>query len=300
MSAAQRRKTGCWTCRLRRKKCNEDGQPCSNCDARGVFCHGYGPKPSWKDRGERERGEAQRLQLISRTRNRRVRAQATPETESRRASIDVNSSDIGSPIQLGLGCSDSSLFENSKLELLDIPELEASLWDPTFDIIQGVQQPPSEPPSSLEFPSILGNELEEREIDLVMYYIGEVFPKQHSSCEGTSVMERSWLLCVLKRSSSFYYTSLSLSAYYRHLSMPEDGQGRAAWLQEYERCKTCSLFQFQELMSSAQSQSSSSTSVLGESVICGVQIAMLEVRDSFTVSPDASDDYCILVGNRDE
>ncbi|KAK6810708.1 ustiloxin B cluster transcription factor ustR [Aspergillus parasiticus] len=278
MSGAQRRKTGCWTCRLRRKKCNEDGQPCSNCEARGVFCHGYGPKPSWKDRGEREREEAQRLQLISRARTRRARATTINSINDgpRRPSIDMNTSDMGSPIQMGLASSDSSILESSSLDLLDIPELGSSLWDPTLDIIQ-VQHPPSEPPSALQFPSILGDGLEEKEIDLIMYYVVEVFPRQHSSYQGTSVMERSWLLCVLKRSSSFYYTSLSLSAHYRLMSMPEDGQGRTALLQEYERYKTCSLFRFQELVSSAaRPQSLISTGVVGESVICGVQIAMLE------------------------
>ncbi|GAB1192630.1 hypothetical protein APSETT444_001823 [Aspergillus pseudonomiae] len=196
--------------------------------------------------------------------------------EPRRPSIDMNTSDMGSPIQMGLASSDSSIFESSSLGLLDIPELESSLWDPTLDIIQ-VQPPPSDPPSALQFPSILGDGLEEKEIDLIMYYVVEVFPRQHSSYQGTSVMERSWLLCVLKRSSSFYYTSLSLSAHYRLMSMPEDGQGRTALLQEYERYRTCSLFRFQELVSSAaRPQSPISTGVVGESVICGVQIAMLE------------------------
>ncbi|KAJ8063040.1 hypothetical protein OCU04_008284 [Sclerotinia nivalis] len=44
---SQRSKSGCWTCRLRRKKCNEGGPPC-------------------KDRGDKERQEANKLQLQSR------------------------------------------------------------------------------------------------------------------------------------------------------------------------------------------------------------------------------------------
>lgn len=57
----QRTKSGCWTCRLRRKKCNEGGPPCDNCHARSIHCHGYGPKPAWKDRGALEKEEARRL-----------------------------------------------------------------------------------------------------------------------------------------------------------------------------------------------------------------------------------------------
>ncbi|GMG11924.1 unnamed protein product [Aspergillus oryzae] len=82
----------------------------------------------------------------------------------------MNTSDMGSPIQMGLGSSDSSIFETSSLDLLDIPELGSSLWEPTLDIIQ-VQPPPSDAPSALQFPSILGDGLEEKEIDLIMYYV---------------------------------------------------------------------------------------------------------------------------------
>lgn len=64
-TAAKRTKSGCWTCRLRRKKCNEGGPPCDNCEARGIHCHGYGPKPQWKDRGALEREEARKLQYQS-------------------------------------------------------------------------------------------------------------------------------------------------------------------------------------------------------------------------------------------
>lgn len=64
-TATKRTKSGCWTCRLRRKKCNEGGPPCDNCEARGVHCHGYGPKPQWKDRGALEREEARKLQYQS-------------------------------------------------------------------------------------------------------------------------------------------------------------------------------------------------------------------------------------------
>lgn len=63
MKASKRSKSGCWTCRLRRKKCSEGGPPCQNCSTMGIHCHGYGPRPAWKDRGEREQDEARKLKL---------------------------------------------------------------------------------------------------------------------------------------------------------------------------------------------------------------------------------------------
>jgi len=62
-TSAHRSTGGCWTCRLRRKKCDEIGMPCQTCSSRELYCHGYGPRPDWKDRGEKERQQAQKLKL---------------------------------------------------------------------------------------------------------------------------------------------------------------------------------------------------------------------------------------------
>lgn len=40
---------GCWTCRARRKKCDESSQPCKTCTGLHLTCHGYGPRPIWMD-----------------------------------------------------------------------------------------------------------------------------------------------------------------------------------------------------------------------------------------------------------
>ena len=42
---------GCWTCRARRKKCDENRPSCSTCASLELECHGYGPKPTWMDNG---------------------------------------------------------------------------------------------------------------------------------------------------------------------------------------------------------------------------------------------------------
>ena len=46
---------GCWTCRVRKKKCDENYPICSNCSFRDMKCYGYGARPEWMDGGERER-----------------------------------------------------------------------------------------------------------------------------------------------------------------------------------------------------------------------------------------------------
>lgn len=40
-------RTGCWICRLRRKKCDENTPACSNCVSPNFECQEYGQKPAW-------------------------------------------------------------------------------------------------------------------------------------------------------------------------------------------------------------------------------------------------------------
>ncbi|KAH8822037.1 fungal-specific transcription factor domain-containing protein, partial [Xylogone sp. PMI_703] len=46
--------SGCWTCRLRKKKCDEERPFCSTCSSLGLYCDGYEEVPSWKDGHSKE------------------------------------------------------------------------------------------------------------------------------------------------------------------------------------------------------------------------------------------------------
>jgi hypothetical protein len=59
--SASRTTTGCWTCRIRRKKC-DDVQPfCGPCRFRHLTCYGYGSKPAWIDGAENQKVETERI-----------------------------------------------------------------------------------------------------------------------------------------------------------------------------------------------------------------------------------------------
>lgn len=62
----QRSNTGCWTCRLRRKKCDEKGMPCLSCSSLRLLCYGYGPRPDWFDGGQQEKAQAAAFKAIVR------------------------------------------------------------------------------------------------------------------------------------------------------------------------------------------------------------------------------------------
>ncbi|RDW57474.1 hypothetical protein BP6252_13734 [Coleophoma cylindrospora] len=54
-SSSRRSANGCWTCRLRHKKCDETVPFCACCESLEIQCFGYGPKPQWLDGGAQER-----------------------------------------------------------------------------------------------------------------------------------------------------------------------------------------------------------------------------------------------------
>ncbi|KAH6674829.1 C6 transcription factor [Halenospora varia] len=70
--AESRSQRGCWTCRLRKKKCDETRPACSICVGLEIECRGYGDKPRWMDHGPLQRDQALRIkQIVGRTSSKR-------------------------------------------------------------------------------------------------------------------------------------------------------------------------------------------------------------------------------------
>ncbi|CAG9980903.1 unnamed protein product [Clonostachys byssicola] len=60
-SRAARTSHGCWTCRLRRKKCDEQRPVCGICEALCITCHYDDKKPEWMDGGTRQEEMIEKL-----------------------------------------------------------------------------------------------------------------------------------------------------------------------------------------------------------------------------------------------
>jgi hypothetical protein len=51
----------CWTCTLRRKKCDGQKPTCVACKSRSITCHGFGDRPQWIDSDDLKRAELKRI-----------------------------------------------------------------------------------------------------------------------------------------------------------------------------------------------------------------------------------------------
>ena len=65
MSQVPRRPHGCWTCRMRHKKCDESVPICQECSSRHIPCHGYNPiPPQWMHDHETYQAELHNIKRI--------------------------------------------------------------------------------------------------------------------------------------------------------------------------------------------------------------------------------------------
>ncbi|KAF0318375.1 PRO1A C6 Zink-finger protein [Colletotrichum asianum] len=278
----QRRKSGCWTCRLRRKRCSEGGPPCINCVDRQVYCHGYGPKPEWKDKGEKERQEAIRLQLRTPNAPRRRISSAThsnPRAQSAQTVTSASSMDAGSLISPPLERALSTCSTDVEIDLsLDV-NLDRILFGEEWSTFEhhGMNTLPVQP-ASLPTPITpnvrfslatcephLTHQSSEREMDLVMYYLDHVFPQ----LQGPHLNQpRGWLLSALMASPGFYFAAIGTSAYCQHRDAQGDSGLRAVAYHDYQcyRSRSSKLF-----------SDGSWGNIPGEALICAVHLYRLEV-----------------------
>ncbi|PNY27528.1 Transcriptional regulatory protein UME6 [Tolypocladium capitatum] len=76
---------GCWTCRIRHRKCDETLPACRECSDRAIPCHGYGRKPQWVDDKALLRAELARVKRIVNMNFRRTRKQQQAELSNGRS-----------------------------------------------------------------------------------------------------------------------------------------------------------------------------------------------------------------------
>lgn len=244
--------TGCWTCRIRKKKC-DDGkkyslaheevklivavQPsCGPCTFRQVTCHGYGRKPAWMDSAENQKAEIERIkqavnQNFRSRRAFRLSKKSTAQAGSERRKDVTSKSHLKHEMEFqdeGLPRKAGPLVDG--LELGATALSIADPWpEPTYTSAYPLPKPAASYPSNL---SSSGHSQEaiqtvypfsfhpdappaenEHDLALIMNYLDNVFPLQFYFYQPSNADRgRGWLLSLLLRARSAYFTALAFSS----------------------------------------------------------------------------------------
>ncbi|EEA26554.1 hypothetical protein TMatcc_005168 [Talaromyces marneffei ATCC 18224] len=205
MSRLLRSTKGCWTCRLRRKKCDERHPVCQLCHTLAIPCYGYGPKPDWMDGGDVEKSQIESLkQTVRYTSRQRDRArsqqlrsqnQAIPSSSSQVDSVNSTSNDI-----VDVASSDSQKEDSPPSE-------------PSFPLLHTTITPQDQ-----TNPMLFMGDLSLSDTRLLMHFVDHVYPLQLPISQ-TSVIrnDRHWLLPIIMHIRPFYHSVLGLTALHQGL-----------------------------------------------------------------------------------
>ncbi|KAG4426794.1 hypothetical protein IFR04_000225 [Cadophora malorum] len=231
MSGPLRSKQGCWTCRLRRKKCDERRDP------------------EWMDGGERERAMANSIKQIVKHTSRKKGRLGTTLSRFRKSHADqekgggVALAPKSINVTVGTGSGGDSL-EPTGSETSPAPSADTGTKSSASERNQS-----SSPSANQEYnsPHTEMIVVSRNETVLLMHFLDHVFPLQHPMYKP-QIAEggRSWLLSLLLRTKPLYHASLALSAYHRgnillasqrcvaHHSMVEQEKHLAICLEEFQ------------------------------------------------------------------
>src|SRR5690349_21404916 len=196
MSYGTRSTKGCWTCRLRKKKCDEKSPACIVCASLDLTCHGYGPKPEWMDGQAREREMADSIREIVKKAAKQKRRVAMLQRHEKSQSRPKSPSP-------------TPLSPQSRIALETLPSLSHTDSSEEWNI-QNVNI------NSLDFKTdssqlVSHATADDDQASLLMHYLDHVFPLQFrfyqpSAWDGG----RGWLLITLMETKPLYHAALSL------------------------------------------------------------------------------------------
>lgn len=271
-----RRSNSCWTCKLRRKKCDEAKPSCVSCESRNLTCHGYGDIPQWMDGGTAEKAELSRIKDGVKENKRRKR-----KSQARVRLMTVEADTIPT----------SSMIEDEDYQVY--PDMQDQCCEPERSSSALHQQSQiSTPLGPSQYASIIVTPITEpshfqfgyhREAELLMHYLDYVFALQFRF-HKPSVHNggRGWLLWLLTETKPLYHAALSLGALHQHSLLDRNirGQRYHDTLNELNEHHNRAL---QELQIFLQSNYDDSTAAdLGRKrrlqiLACGVELISFEV-----------------------
>lgn len=224
--AKSRSSDGCWTCRLRRKKCDEIRPVCVACSALEIDCLYSDAKPDWMDGAEKQKEKADWLKLevkrLAAARRERRHMQSLelsmdglevthtadttlPPTTAAAASV-VGSSSAAS---VGNGTPQDSGSE-SWMPDHSMPSVASATPPSSLGPAQGASPGGL---NGLQVPVHRAG-IEERDLSMMMHYLDYTFPFLNPFYKPPILDGgRGWLLVTMMRNKALFHIALSLSAY---------------------------------------------------------------------------------------
>ncbi|KAM7222482.1 hypothetical protein V8F06_001976 [Rhypophila decipiens] len=224
--ARSRSLVGCWTCRLRRKKCDEGRPICVNCSALEIECFFDDAKPEWMDGGKKQRERAEWLKLevkrlASSRRERRFmrglenlgtgnesqrEADATAEDE---VMVDVDEDNQTRPFS-----ADSSVFGHGS----GSGGRSAATAATATTAASTVESTSATSPLLFDTgggASFIWPQLEENDMGFMMLYLDFVFPFLFPFYRPPFLHAgRGWLLTLLMRNKSLLHGALGVASHF--------------------------------------------------------------------------------------
>ncbi|KAG6001082.1 hypothetical protein E4U54_001185 [Claviceps lovelessii] len=257
MSGILRSKQGCWTCRLRKKKCDETRPQCSSCESLQITCYGYGAKPQWMDNGEREQAMIEDFKRRIRTTSRQKHRKSPPEArrpdrhhqqQQQQQQQPVLIAMRPEPADFALGNCDKNdhgdgrrtsyspstgMISHSSAtnDAAVAPFQHSSASSPVTIASSESGRPDSSasPSSSLSSSSSSSSSIvapiNPRDSMLLMHFLDQVIPTQYPFYRPRSLDGgRGWLLSLLLHSKSLFHGALALSSYHRLITILADAR----------------------------------------------------------------------------
>jgi C6 transcription factor Pro1 len=212
LSSEPKRGTGCWTCKVRHKKCDASIPACRNCRSLEITCYCSSDRPTWMDNGTLQHEMAQRIKSDVKRNAKRRRGRRHLQSFEQQVNDDSDVVDRPSPAPHPYPCShldsraSSPAPANIKTPTLrtESPAVGSSLLGRSTDQIDGptrssksvLRRQPQEAWNDLDpAGDYISSPPNQQELCWIMMYLDYVFPtvfpfyKPHP-LEGS----RNWLL----------------------------------------------------------------------------------------------------------
>lgn len=225
MSHKVRSNAGCWTCRLRRKKCDERRPVCESCGALEISCHFDDDKPDWMDGGPKQKEMADRIKMqvkkqASQRRDRRYMDILSSSTRK----VDLGADEEGSHGVNGhddAGAAGAAANGNGNGRWMG-SDSEHPSTGPDKNLTPPSSQTSGNSPPEIPWTSQIFDRQGAQEdggpdvdVHFIMIYLDYVFPYLFPHYRPPIMSGgRGWVLDTLQSNRTVYHTAISLASYF--------------------------------------------------------------------------------------